>query len=320
MIQDKKLSYEYIRGLTEGEGTFTFSTSHKLRRKVPAFALRMHVRDKGLLEIVRDSMGLKNKIYEYDYKRNDGYKRGPQAILIVREFGQLKNIIVPFFYKRLKGNKGKQFNDWLETNQYLLKNKLIDKVSSQLDSLTKISGKVAIGKNCSIKNCVINGPTAIGNDVKLENCQIGPNTSIYHHCQLFDCKIENSVLMDNITIKNLKKPIKTSFLGPHCEIVGTDGKSLKLFIGEMAKIASLSFRLFGNVFAGEILLVSMSAIFAYAVPLPFLFLELLVGLVQAVVFSMLTLVYFTISAMEHGHEEREEAEHIQHIQTEAKRV
>ena len=91
-------------------------------------------------------------------------------------------------------------------------------------------------------------------------------------------------------------------------------------IGEMAKIASLSFRLFGNVFAGEILLVSMSAIFAYAVPLPFLFLELLVGLVQAVVFSMLTLVYFTISAMEHGHEEREEAEHIQHIQTEAKRV
>ena len=114
MIQDKKLSYEYIRGLTEGEGTFTFSTSHKLRRKVPAFALRMHVRDKGLLEIVRDSMGLKNKIYEYDYKRNDGYKRGPQAILIVREFGQLKNIIVPFFYKRLKGNKGKQFNDWLE--------------------------------------------------------------------------------------------------------------------------------------------------------------------------------------------------------------
>ena len=130
-----------------------------------------------------------------------------------------------------------KFNDWLETNQYLLKNKLTDKVSSQLDSLTKISGKVAIGKNCSIKNCVINGPTAIGDDVKLENCQIGPNTSIYHHCQLFDCKIENSVLMDNITIKNLKKPIKTSFLGPHCEIVGDDGKSLKLFIGEMAKIS-----------------------------------------------------------------------------------
>ena len=34
--------------------------------------------------------------------------------MIVREFGQLKNIIVPFFYKRLKGNKGKQFEQWLE--------------------------------------------------------------------------------------------------------------------------------------------------------------------------------------------------------------
>ncbi len=114
MIPDKKLSYEYIRGLVEGEGTFTFSTSHKLHRKVPAFALRMHVRDKELLEMVRDSMGLKNKIYEYNRKRDDGIKRGPQAILIVREFGQLKNIIVPFFYKRLKGNKGKQFEQWLE--------------------------------------------------------------------------------------------------------------------------------------------------------------------------------------------------------------
>ena len=60
-------------------------------------------------------------------------------------------------------------------------------------------------------------------------------------------------------------------------------------LGELAKIASLSFRLFGNVFAGEVLLVSMGAIFAYIVPGPFLFLEVFVGLIQALIFSLLIL-------------------------------
>jgi len=73
------------------------------------------------------------------------------------------------------------------------------------------------------------------------------------------------------------------------------------FIGEIAKIASLSFRLFGNIFAGEVLLASMMALFAFFLPLPFMFLEIIVGLIQALIFSLLTLVFMTI-AME-SHEE-----------------
>lgn len=72
-------------------------------------------------------------------------------------------------------------------------------------------------------------------------------------------------------------------------------------VGEIAKVASLSFRLFGNIFAGEVLLASVALIFAFATPIPFMFLELIVGLVQALVFSILTLVYFTIASMEHDH-------------------
>ena len=75
-------------------------------------------------------------------------------------------------------------------------------------------------------------------------------------------------------------------------------------VGEFAKVASLSFRLFGNVFAGEVLLMSMSAILAYGLPLPFMALELFVGFIQAFIFSILTLVYFTIAAQDHDeHEE-----------------
>jgi F-type H+-transporting ATPase subunit a len=80
-------------------------------------------------------------------------------------------------------------------------------------------------------------------------------------------------------------------------------------VGEFAKIASLSFRLFGNVFAGEVLLMAMGAILAYVLPLPFLGLEIFVGLIQAFIFSLLTLVYFTIAATDH---EEHDEKHIEH--------
>lgn len=70
-------------------------------------------------------------------------------------------------------------------------------------------------------------------------------------------------------------------------------------IGEFAKVASLSFRLFGNVFAGEVLLGAMAAIFAYALPIPFMFLEIIVGIIQALIFSMLTLVFLSVLTTSH---------------------
>lgn len=70
------------------------------------------------------------------------------------------------------------------------------------------------------------------------------------------------------------------------------------FISEFAKILSLSLRLFGNVFAGEVLMTVMLSLVSILVPTPFMLLELLVGLIQASVFAMLTLVYMTVAATE----------------------
>jgi len=84
---------------------------------------------------------------------------------------------------------------------------------------------------------------------------------------------------------------------------------VELFVGlieiisEMAKVLSLSLRLFGNIFAGEVLITVMSSLVALLVPTPFMMLELLVGLIQAAVFTMLTLVYMTImTAVPHAEE------------------
>lgn len=72
-------------------------------------------------------------------------------------------------------------------------------------------------------------------------------------------------------------------------------------ISEFAKIISFSFRLFGNIFAGEVLLLVMYFLLPYFIPLPFMFLEIFVGFVQALVFSMLTLVFLKIATLENEH-------------------
>lgn len=97
--------------------------------------------------------------------------------------------------------------------------------------------------------------------------------------------------------KRIKKEPTGIIVAPITFFVG-----LIEIIGEIAKVASLSFRLFGNIFAGEVLLVSMSVLMKWLVPTPFLILEVFVGVIQAVIFAMLTLVYFTIATHDHDHE------------------
>lgn len=65
-------------------------------------------------------------------------------------------------------------------------------------------------------------------------------------------------------------------------------------MSEAAKVLSLSLRLFGNIFAGEVLISVIASLVGLLVPTPFMLLELLVGVIQAAVFTMLTLVYLTV--------------------------
>jgi F-type H+-transporting ATPase subunit a len=73
-------------------------------------------------------------------------------------------------------------------------------------------------------------------------------------------------------------------------------------VSELGKIISFTFRLFGNIFAGEVLLAVLAFIIPYLVSVPFMGLELFVGLMQAFVFAMLTLVFMSMATMGHGPE------------------
>ena len=78
-------------------------------------------------------------------------------------------------------------------------------------------------------------------------------------------------------------------------------------VGEISHIVSLSARLFGNIFGGEILLAVMFALVPYFVPVIFMGLEMFFGFIQALIFSVLTIVYIALAAGGHGGEEHAEA-------------
>ncbi|MBM3957767.1 MAG: F0F1 ATP synthase subunit A [Gemmatimonadetes bacterium] len=90
--------------------------------------------------------------------------------------------------------------------------------------------------------------------------------------------------------------------GPVAMFVGL----LEVF-GEIARVVSFTFRLFGNMFAGEILLIAIGFLLPLIGLIPFLGLELFIGLIQAFIFAMLTLVFGSIAVTHGGHRESENA-------------
>jgi len=77
-------------------------------------------------------------------------------------------------------------------------------------------------------------------------------------------------------------------------------------ISELSRLVSLTFRLFGAVFAGGVLLIVFSFLIAVLLPVPIYFLELFVGGIQAYVFAILTIIYASQAVVHHGDEEHGE--------------
>jgi len=95
------------------------------------------------------------------------------------------------------------------------------------------------------------------------------------------------------------------FRNPAKDVAGAFEGILEL-IAEFSRLMGLSLRLFGNVFAGEILLMMIAFLTVYATPValpPFYIFELFIGAVQAYIFFMLTVVFISLGLASHGHDE-----------------
>ena len=71
-------------------------------------------------------------------------------------------------------------------------------------------------------------------------------------------------------------------------------------VSEFTKIISFSFRLFGNIFVGGIILASITAVFAFVLPSVVMFYEMFVGFIQALIFALLTMAFMSIFTTAHS--------------------
>ena len=88
------------------------------------------------------------------------------------------------------------------------------------------------------------------------------------------------------------------FKNPFKDLMGSVVGFFEL-IAEISKIISFSFRLFGNIFAGEVVLLVMAFLVTFLLPSVFYGLELFIGFIQALVFMLLTLAFFTMATVSH---------------------
>ncbi|WP_369791693.1 glucose-1-phosphate thymidylyltransferase [Synechococcus sp. PCC 7335] len=142
--------------------------------------------------------------------------------------------------QQLKGwwlDTGKK-DDLLEANQIILDATLSSEILGDVDDMTKISGRVRIGKGSRLINSSIRGPAVIGENCHIENCFIGSYSSIADSVKLIDVEVDHSVVLEGAVIQQLHQRIVDSLIGRRARLVNSPQrpKALRFMIGDDCQI------------------------------------------------------------------------------------
>ena len=129
-------------------------------------------------------------------------------------------------------------DDLLAANQIILDTCLESTIEGEVDEVSKISGRVSIGKGSRIHNTTIRGPVIIGENCQLENCFIGPYSSIADGTTTIETDIEHSVILKGAKIIGIHQRIVDSLIGEraHLKIAPQHPKALRFMIGDDSQI------------------------------------------------------------------------------------
>ena len=132
------------------------------------------------------------------------------------------------------------FQDILDANRLILDEKAETKIEGLIEDGAIVEGRVIIEKGAIIrKNSVVRGPACIGEGSIIgPSTYIGPYTSIGKKCRIENSEIENSVILDEVEIINIKKRITESLIGSHCKIIGGKTRPVghRFVLGERASV------------------------------------------------------------------------------------
>ena len=162
------------------------------------------------------------------FSGKDAIKPSPRGEL---EITDLYNYLLKKNYQvdiaELKGewrDPGK-FDDSLEANRLMLETRIKTSLKGQVDKDTKITGKVEMGKGSVVVDSQIVGPASIGENVEIRGSHIGPYASIGDDCKIVRSQVEDSILMENIHLIDVKKKITASLIGKHTYITSDKAKT-----------------------------------------------------------------------------------------------
>ncbi len=127
--------------------------------------------------------------------------------------------------------------DMLEANRMLL-GRLETSVAGDVDSRTRIDGRVVVAEGSKIENCVLRGPLVVGEKSTIVDSYIGPFTSINYECEIRNSEIEHSIILENSRIVNVSGRIESSLVGKNCVIEKHSRlpKAYKFMVGDYSRI------------------------------------------------------------------------------------
>ena len=110
-------------------------------------------------------------------------------------------------------------------------------VRGRVDATSTLDGRVSIGAGTEVINSTIHGPTIIGSDARIVDAQIGPYTALGDRVHVSKSRIENSVVMEDSVIREMRRPVIDSLIGRKAQVAGTAHASdaVRLLLGDMCE-------------------------------------------------------------------------------------
>ncbi len=126
--------------------------------------------------------------------------------------------------------------DLLEANRIVLES-YDQRIDGHLDERSEVQGRVVIEEGAELVNSFVRGPAIIGKRTRLVNTFVGPYTAIYHSCVITDSEIEHSVVLEQTTIRGMRRLVD-SLIGRNVEVGREDRKphANRLMLGDHSKV------------------------------------------------------------------------------------
>ena len=133
-----------------------------------------------------------------------------------------------------------RLEDLLEANRQVLDG-LVPGIEGTVDEHSRIEGKVVVQAGAVIERSTVRGPAIIGERTRIVDSYVGPFTSIYFDCLVDSAEIENSVVLEQSSIRDLRR-IESSLIGKNVEVgrASERPRAYRLMLGDHSRVGVIS--------------------------------------------------------------------------------